>query len=80
MVITELWDKMGRSKDEQKELFESSAKNLPVGFVATPEDVRQISRSESKFKLNLSQIAEAYLYCVSADPRGIWKLRELTWP
>jgi NAD(P)-dependent dehydrogenase (short-subunit alcohol dehydrogenase family) len=39
MVITELWDKMGQSKDQQKALFEKSAQNLPVGFVATPEDV-----------------------------------------
>ena len=39
MVITELWDKMGQSKDQQKTLFENSASKLPVGFVATPEDV-----------------------------------------
>ena len=39
MVITELWDKMGQSKEQQKELFEKSANKLPVGFVATPEDV-----------------------------------------
>ena len=39
MVITELWDKMGQSKEQQKENFAKSAKNLPVGFVATPEDV-----------------------------------------
>lgn len=40
MVVTELWDKMGASKDQQKEMFDSSSKKLPVGFVATPEDVR----------------------------------------
>ena len=39
MVITELWDKMGQSKEQQKANFEKSAKGLPVGFVATPEDV-----------------------------------------
>ncbi len=39
MVVTELWDKMGASKDQQKEMFDSSSKKLPVGFVATPEDV-----------------------------------------
>ena len=39
VVITELWDKMGRSKEQQKELFDNTAKDLPVGFVATPEDV-----------------------------------------
>ena len=31
MVITELWDKMGQSKEQQKANFESSAKKLPVG-------------------------------------------------
>lgn len=41
MVITELWDKMGRTKEEQKELFEKSANGLPVGFVATPEDIAE---------------------------------------
>lgn len=39
MVITELWDKMGQTKEQQKTNFENSAKKLPVGFVATPEDV-----------------------------------------
>ena len=39
MVITELWDKMGQSKEQQKENFAKSAQKLPVGFVATPEDV-----------------------------------------
>lgn len=39
MVITELWDKMGQSKEQQKGLFEKTASKLPVGFVATPEDV-----------------------------------------
>ncbi|KAK3697393.1 hypothetical protein LTR37_017455 [Vermiconidia calcicola] len=41
MVITELWDKMGQSKEQQKELFEKSANKLPVGFVATPEDIAE---------------------------------------
>lgn len=39
MVITELWDKMGQSKEQQKANFEKGAEKLPVGFVATPEDV-----------------------------------------
>lgn len=38
-VITELWDKMGQSKEQQKANFEKAAEKLPVGFVATPEDV-----------------------------------------
>jgi len=41
MVITELWDKMGSSKEQQKSMFEKSATNLPVGFVATPEDIAE---------------------------------------
>lgn len=64
MVITELWDKMGQSKEQQKENFENSAKKLPVGFVATPEDVRH-HETRHPTKLTLEQIAEAYLYCVS---------------
>ena len=39
MVITELWDKMGASKEQQKDMFQKSGEKLPVGFVATPEDV-----------------------------------------
>ena len=47
MVITELWDKMGQSKEQQKENFAKSAKNLPVGFVATPEDVSLLNVFQS---------------------------------
>lgn len=39
--MTELWDKMGLSKEQQKANHAESAKGLPVGFVATPEDVSQ---------------------------------------
>ena len=38
-VITELWDKMGQSQEQQKANFEKAAEKLSVGFVATPEDV-----------------------------------------
>ncbi|KAK4450181.1 hypothetical protein QBC34DRAFT_324243 [Podospora aff. communis PSN243] len=41
LVRTELWDKLGHSKEKQDEIFESGAKKLPVGFVATPEDVAE---------------------------------------
>lgn len=41
LVKTELWDKLGHSKEKQDEIFESGAKRLPVGFVATPEDVAE---------------------------------------
>jgi hypothetical protein len=30
---------MGQSKEQQEQTFEAAAKKLPVGFVATPEDV-----------------------------------------
>lgn len=43
VVITELWDKMGQTKDQQKQTFDNTASKLPVGFVATPEDVRLYS-------------------------------------
>ncbi|KAF2432176.1 NAD(P)-binding protein [Tothia fuscella] len=36
LVITELWDKLGKSKEQQKEDFDAGAKRLPVGFVAEP--------------------------------------------
>ncbi|KAK5168109.1 uncharacterized protein LTR77_006677 [Saxophila tyrrhenica] len=41
VVKTELWDKMGQSKEQQDETFEKSAGKLPVGFVATPEDIAE---------------------------------------
>ncbi|KAK0619650.1 oxidoreductase [Immersiella caudata] len=41
LVKTELWDKLGHSKEKQEEIFESGAKKLPVGFVATPEDIAE---------------------------------------
>ena len=42
VVITELWDKMGQTKEQQQKTFETTAEKLPVGFVATPEDVSEI--------------------------------------
>ncbi|KAB5545508.1 oxidoreductase [Coniochaeta sp. 2T2.1] len=41
LVITELWDKQGKSKEEQKEIFDKGARELSVGFVATPEDIAE---------------------------------------
>lgn len=41
LVQTELWDSMGKTAEQQKEDFEKSAKALPVGFVATPEDIAE---------------------------------------
>ena len=41
LVQTELWDKLGHSEEKKKELYEAGAKKLPVGFVATPDDVAE---------------------------------------
>ncbi|RDL38872.1 uncharacterized protein BP5553_03212 [Venustampulla echinocandica] len=39
LVKTELWGKLGKSDEEQKELYEKTS--LPVGFVATPDDIAE---------------------------------------
>jgi NAD(P)-dependent dehydrogenase (short-subunit alcohol dehydrogenase family) len=41
LVQTELWDKLGKSKEQQEKSFAEAAKRLPVGFVATPEDIAE---------------------------------------
>lgn len=41
MVATELWDKMGKSKEDQEKQFADAAKSLPVGFCATGEDIAE---------------------------------------
>lgn len=41
LVKTELWDKQGKSPEQQKSDFEAAAKKLPVGFVATAEDISE---------------------------------------
>jgi len=41
LVITELWDKQGHSKEKQAEIFDKGAKDLSVGFVATPEHIAE---------------------------------------
>jgi len=39
LVKSELWAKMGKTEEEQKEQFEKTT--LPVGFVATPDDIAE---------------------------------------
>jgi NAD(P)-dependent dehydrogenase (short-subunit alcohol dehydrogenase family) len=39
LVKSELWGKMGKTEQEQKESFEKTS--LPVGFVATPDDIAE---------------------------------------
>lgn len=41
LVKTELWDKLGHTKEKQEQIFEDGAKNLSVGFVATPEHIAE---------------------------------------
>src|ERR1700712_2701730 len=41
LVQTELWDKLGKSKEEQKQTFAEGGKKLSVGFVATPEHIAE---------------------------------------
>lgn len=41
LVKTELWDKLGHSKEKQEQIFEDGAKSLSVGFVGSPEDIAE---------------------------------------
>jgi NAD(P)-dependent dehydrogenase (short-subunit alcohol dehydrogenase family) len=41
LVKTELWDKLGKSKEEQEEQVAKAAQNLSVGFVAGPDEVAE---------------------------------------
>lgn len=41
LVKTELWDKLGHSKESQEAIFEKGSKELSVGFVATPADIAE---------------------------------------
>ena len=39
LVKTELWAKLGKSEEEEEKIF--SETKLPVGFVATPDDIAE---------------------------------------
>jgi len=41
LVKTELWDKLGRTKEEQEKLFKEAGAKLPVGFVADGGDIAE---------------------------------------
>ena len=41
LVKTELWDKLGVSKEQQEKNFAEAAKKLSVGFVGTPKDIAE---------------------------------------
>jgi NAD(P)-dependent dehydrogenase (short-subunit alcohol dehydrogenase family) len=36
LVKTELWDKLGKSREQQKEEFDARSKTIPVGFIGEP--------------------------------------------
>ncbi len=64
MVITELWDKMGMAKEQQKENFEKTASKLPVGFVGTPEDVSiREGKSCARWWLTLADCGSVFVLC-----------------
>ncbi|KAH0831001.1 short-chain dehydrogenase/reductase SDR [Fonsecaea pedrosoi] len=41
LVKTPLWDKQGKTPEEQEEIFNKASQTLPVGFVATPEHIAE---------------------------------------
>lgn len=41
LVQTELWNKLGRSAEDQKKMTELASEKLPVGFVATGLDIAE---------------------------------------
>ena len=41
LVKTELWDKLGKTPEQQEQDFAKAAGSLAVGFVATPEDIAE---------------------------------------
>jgi NAD(P)-dependent dehydrogenase (short-subunit alcohol dehydrogenase family) len=41
LVKTELWDKLGHSKEKQDQIFQDGSEKLPVGFVAVPDDIAE---------------------------------------
>jgi len=41
LVKTELWDKLGKSKEEQEIQFKAAGQSLSVGFAGAPEDVAE---------------------------------------
>jgi NAD(P)-dependent dehydrogenase (short-subunit alcohol dehydrogenase family) len=41
LVKTPLWDKQGKTPEQQEEIFKTAGDKLPVGFVATPEHIAE---------------------------------------
>ncbi|ETI29348.1 hypothetical protein G647_01801 [Cladophialophora carrionii CBS 160.54] len=41
LVKTPLWDKQGKTPEEQVEIFNAASQKLPVGFVAGPEHIAE---------------------------------------
>jgi NAD(P)-dependent dehydrogenase (short-subunit alcohol dehydrogenase family) len=41
LVKTELWDKLGHSKEKQEQIFRERSDTIPVGFVGEPDDIAE---------------------------------------
>jgi NAD(P)-dependent dehydrogenase (short-subunit alcohol dehydrogenase family) len=41
LVKTELWDKLGHSKEKQEHIFRERSDTIPVGFVGEPDDIAE---------------------------------------
>ncbi|KAH6686776.1 oxidoreductase [Plectosphaerella plurivora] len=41
LVKTELWDKLGHSKEKQEQIFREKSDTIPVGFVGEPDDIAE---------------------------------------
>lgn len=70
LVQTELWEKLGKSKEEEAELFEAFAKRLSVGFVATPEHIAEAYLYCIRADYTNGSLVEIGEYCASLPERS----------
>lgn len=71
LVQTELWNKQGKSKEQQEKEFAEAVKRLLVGFVATPEDITEgyLFCVWADYATGTLVKLGGYLYCVRGDVR-----------
>lgn len=79
LVKTELWDKQGKTAEEQKELFDKASQTLPVGFVATPEHIAEAYLYTIRADYATGTLVEigkctasVDLFVVLRDPANVW--------
>jgi NAD(P)-dependent dehydrogenase (short-subunit alcohol dehydrogenase family) len=60
---SELWDKLGKTEEEQKQIFEKA--DLPVGFVATPDGIAEACLYLAKAKYATGTSVEIGEYLLS---------------